>query len=229
MLINSCHYDSKYFPGQSFQGAVDSAVPCSIMLNAVQTLQPELNAYRTSKDISLMLIFFDGEEAIKNWTRTDSLYGSRHLANQWALKQVGPSKGNLPLKELNKIDVLVLLDLIGAANPTFYSLYPNTSPIYSQLVEIERILGRSKLLNARNYMFLPRETFAGIEDDHTPFLENGVRILHLIPVPFPKVWHKLSDNLQNLDPRSIRNFNRIFRVFVIDYLRFYDGSIAFRF
>jgi len=34
------------------------------------------------KDTSLQLIFFDGEEALVDWTETDSLYGSRHLALQ---------------------------------------------------------------------------------------------------------------------------------------------------
>ena len=30
---------------------------------------------------SLQIILFDGEEAFHEWTETDSLYGSRHLAN----------------------------------------------------------------------------------------------------------------------------------------------------
>jgi len=34
------------------------------------------------KDTSLQLIFFDGEEALVDWTDTDSLYGARHLAAQ---------------------------------------------------------------------------------------------------------------------------------------------------
>jgi len=34
------------------------------------------------RDTSLQLIFFDGEEAFVQWTPTDSLYGSRHLAKQ---------------------------------------------------------------------------------------------------------------------------------------------------
>ena len=36
------------------------------------------------KDISLQLVFFDGEEAFKDWTETDSIYGARHLAAKWA-------------------------------------------------------------------------------------------------------------------------------------------------
>lgn len=34
--------------------------------------------------MSLQLVFFDGEEAFEEWTDTDSLYGSRHLAERMA-------------------------------------------------------------------------------------------------------------------------------------------------
>lgn len=36
----------------------------------------------SSPDLTLQLIFFDGEEALFQWTPTDSLYGSRHLAQK---------------------------------------------------------------------------------------------------------------------------------------------------
>lgn len=34
--------------------------------------------------MSLQLVFFDGEESFEEWTATDSLYGSRHLAERMA-------------------------------------------------------------------------------------------------------------------------------------------------
>lgn len=34
--------------------------------------------------VSLQLVFFDGEESFEEWTDTDSLYGSRHLAERLA-------------------------------------------------------------------------------------------------------------------------------------------------
>ena len=34
--------------------------------------------------VSLQLVFFDGEESFEEWTATDSLYGSRHLAERLA-------------------------------------------------------------------------------------------------------------------------------------------------
>ena len=34
--------------------------------------------------VTLQVLFFDGEEAYKDWTSLDSLYGSRHLADAWS-------------------------------------------------------------------------------------------------------------------------------------------------
>lgn len=36
----------------------------------------------SSPDLTLQLIFFDGEEALFRWSASDSLYGSRHLARK---------------------------------------------------------------------------------------------------------------------------------------------------
>lgn len=54
-LTLACHYDSKYFPGEYFEAAIDSAVPCAIMLNILKTLMPALDNFRARTDISLMV------------------------------------------------------------------------------------------------------------------------------------------------------------------------------
>lgn len=93
-LTLACHYDSKYFADFEFLAATDSAVPCAIMLNLVRTLQPALSdANRRNKDISLQLLFIDGEEAFVDWKQEDSLYGSRHLAKKWQNALWTNSKG----------------------------------------------------------------------------------------------------------------------------------------
>lgn len=46
----------------------------------------------------------------------------------------------------------------------------------------------------------------------------GVHVLHLIPSPFPTVWHTFDDNEQNLDRATIQNLNKILQVFVLEYL-----------
>jgi glutaminyl-peptide cyclotransferase len=45
-----------------------------------------------------------------------------------------------------------------------------------------------------------------------------VRILHLIPTPFPSVWHTFDDNEENLDRSSIQNLNKIIQLFALEYL-----------
>ena len=34
-------------------------------------------------DLTIQLVFLDGEEAFVEWTDTDSIYGARHLAKKW--------------------------------------------------------------------------------------------------------------------------------------------------
>lgn len=53
------------------------------MLNLVKTTMPILKQILEGKNLGLMLVFFDGEEAFYNWSENDSLYGSRHLARKW--------------------------------------------------------------------------------------------------------------------------------------------------
>lgn len=57
------------------------------MLNIVKTTLPYLKRILEGKNFGLMLIFFDGEEAFQNWSDSDSLYGSRHLAKKWEQAQ----------------------------------------------------------------------------------------------------------------------------------------------
>ncbi len=56
-----------------------------MLLHLAAVLDSELQAHKTnhSKNVTLQFIFFDGEEAFRFWTATDSLYGSRHLAKIW--------------------------------------------------------------------------------------------------------------------------------------------------
>lgn len=89
-LVIAAHTDSKYFvgaPQNGFVGATDSAVPCAIMLAVASALTPLLDSAMTAAKASygpgshsgttLQLVFLDGEEAFKQWTNTDSIYGAR--------------------------------------------------------------------------------------------------------------------------------------------------------
>ena len=51
-----------------------------------------------------------------------------------------------------------------------------------------------------------------------PFILTDVPVLHLISYPFPREWHKESDNENALDYPTIDNLGKILRIFVAEYL-----------
>ncbi|XP_020500675.1 glutaminyl-peptide cyclotransferase [Labrus bergylta] len=223
-LVLACHYDSKYYPpqwhGMEFQGATDSAVPCAMMLELARALDEELTAQKSSSpDLTLQLLFFDGEEALFQWTDSDSLYGSRHLAQK--MESTPHPPGATDTNQLHGMDLFVLLDLIGAPSPRFGNQFPNTVHWLTRLQNIERRLhSMNQLVDHPDSVeyFWPNRPVGTIQDDHVPFLNRSVHILHLIPYPFPSVWHKFNDNEQNLDHSTILNLNKILQVFVLEYL-----------
>ncbi|XP_012269314.2 glutaminyl-peptide cyclotransferase [Athalia rosae] len=221
-LSLACHFDSKYTREGDFVGATDSAVPCAQMINLAKVMRNHLNSIKT-QDVSLMFIFFDGEEAFKSWGPTDSLYGARHLAKKWE-NQLFPPGNKEGLTELDRMDVLVLLDLIGAPDPTFYNYFKETEKWYAMLVNAENKLASMRKLDGYSYgqpehiYFQPYSIQANIEDDHIPFLTRDVSVLHLIPSPFPSFWHQSGDNRNNIDMAATENINKIMRIFVASYL-----------
>ena len=54
-----------------------------MLINLAHVLRNYLVNVDNNLDISLQFVFFDGEEAFKEWGPTDSIYGARHLANKW--------------------------------------------------------------------------------------------------------------------------------------------------
>ena len=115
---------------------------------------------------------------------------------------------------------MVLLDLLGTANPKLHSFFQETSHWHNALVATEQHLKRNRNWegSSRQNIFQPKAHYGGIEDDHIPFLQRGVDILHAIPSPFPSVWHKPTDNRNALDFPTIANLNKVFRLFVARYL-----------
>lgn len=105
------------------------------------------------------------------------------------------------MTELSGIEHLVLLDLLGAPNPLIRSYFTDTAWLFDSLASAERRLHESGVLvgseraAALQSFFLPRRgdefSYGYIADDHIPFLRKGVNVLHVIPYPFPSVWHTL--------------------------------------
>ncbi|PVG02832.1 hypothetical protein CPB86DRAFT_725229 [Serendipita vermifera] len=254
-IILAAHFDSKFFPSapmNQFLGATDSAAPCAMLLDLAEALNPLLNARKHRLDheeaddeeieagrTTLQLVFFDGEEAFKDWTATDSIYGARHLAEKWSHEFVSPVQARRlgqATTQIDAIEHLVLLDLLGAPRPLLQSFFVSTAWLYDGMSSAEHRLGNLGLFNEasssdpenqewRNWssFFMPRTSYSHgqgyIEDDHIPFLRRGVNVLHIIPSPFPRVWHSIKDDAEALDIPTMKRWNLIFRVFTAEYLK----------
>ncbi|CAG5123626.1 unnamed protein product [Candidula unifasciata] len=226
-IVLACHFDSKYFPRGKFVAASDSAVPCGVLLETARQLQCLLEKGPKEKssasDLTLQLLFLDGEEAFKDWTATDSIYGSRHLAKRWAAE---PDPANSSLTRIKSIREFILLDLIGTSDTTIPQHFTSTSELYENLVKAENYLRSKGYLTGKHLgpVFNGQKSWGGIEDDHMPFLNQGVDVVHLISSPFPSVWHQLTDDWDHLDFNLIDDFSRIFRLFISNLLHLQPES-----
>ena len=210
-IVFACHYDSKYFENFKFTGATDSAVSCALLLDLAKFLHDNFKMENFSKlKRHIQFIFFDGEEAFKTWSRNDSIYGSRNYANML--------KKDYQQEAFDTIDLFILLDLIGADNCQFPNFFPrSTSNCYNLLSRIERHLrNRNMLKKKTQYYFRGNYGLFGIEDDHVPFLNENVPILHLVPFPFPTQWHTAKDTIENLNKSNIHDMRIILKCFLLE-------------
>ncbi|XP_037316706.2 glutaminyl-peptide cyclotransferase-like a isoform X2 [Pungitius pungitius] len=227
-LLLACHYDSKALPpdprapGKVFLGASDSAVPCAMMLELVTALNAQLLSFKQQKlPVSLQLVFFDGEEAFEEWTDTDSLYGSRHLAERMA--NTPHPAGATHATMLHAVDLFVLLDLLGSPNPLIANHFDNTARWFDRLIAAEKRLHRQGLLTSHpsEQTYFRKDVYLGpVQDDHIPFLHKGVPVLHVIATPFPQFWHTLDDTEENVHRPTVVNLTKIMAVFLAEYLGF---------
>ncbi|KPM45888.1 hypothetical protein AK830_g648 [Neonectria ditissima] len=222
------HYDSKYDP-EGFVGATDSAAPCAMLLHVARSIEHALKAKWEADDgleepKGVQIIFLDGEEAFVHWTDTDSLYGARALAEDWETQFHGSmSTYRTPL---DSISLFLLLDLLGAADPRVPSYFLTTHWAYKAMALLEkrmRDLGVLETKPARQFLAdsdkeASRFGRSYVDDDHRPFMERGVEILHIIPSPFPKVWHKMEDDAEHLDLATVRDWARITTAFVVEWM-----------
>jgi glutaminyl-peptide cyclotransferase len=170
------HYDTKPFPNRHFVGANDGGSSTGVLLELAQALagQP-----RTDE---VDLIFFDGEEAFGQWTDTDSVYGSRHMAQTW--KKDG---------SWLRYKALINVDMIGDKNLDIL-LDTNSDVALRRLV-----WAAAASLGYQKYFTNNAES---MDDDHMPFVRIGVPSLDVIDFDY-QPWHEDTDTLDKIGPASL--------------------------
>ncbi len=183
-LAVSGHYDTKRFPFR-FVGANDAGSSTGLLLELARALKDE------SFSLDIFLVFFDGEEAFGEWSDADSLYGSRHLAAKWRADGT-----------ISKLKALINVDMIGDRDLKIVKEMYSSEPLQRLVWQIARELGYAGHFDSQPYP---------IEDDHVPFLRNGVRALNLIDFeygPNHSWWHTKDDTMDKLSPKSFEIVGR---------------------
>jgi Zn-dependent M28 family amino/carboxypeptidase len=181
IVVVVSHYDTNYpLRSTKYVGANDGACTSALLLEIANQLRA-----KKRDGYSVWLVWSDGEEAVKEWTAQDSLYGTRHLAQKW--QQDGTAK---------KIKGLLIADMICDAQLDI-ARDTNSTPWLVDLVQ-----QAASDLGYQSHFF---QTQLATDDDHTPFLKIGVPAADLIDFNYGynnAFWHTVDDTVDKLSPRS---------------------------
>ncbi|KAL9132590.1 MAG: hypothetical protein Q9175_006237 [Cornicularia normoerica] len=226
------HYDSLMKP-EGFIGAIDSAAPCAMLMHTAKSLEDALTKkwagmveagdHEFEEHKGLQIIFLDGEEAFATWSDTDSIYGAKSLAAE--MESTHHPALSTYHNALSAIHLFVLLDLLGSRNPKVPSYFKVTHWAYKKMADLEKRLRDHSLFRSSGSSWFydvdkSNDRWMGgmIGDDHVPFMARGVDVLHLIPSPFPPVWHKMSDDGEHLDISATEDWAVLVTAFAAEWM-----------
>lgn len=181
-VVVGAHHDTKDLDG--FVGANDGASGVAVVLELARTLP------RPLPGPSLAIALFDGEEARGDLPFAED--GTRGSA-QYVTYAAEGRQGSPPIEE---IEAMVLFDLVGDCDLQI-PLEANSDP------DLYRLFAE-----AAGGAPFEGET-APIDDDHVPFLEQGIPAVDLIDFSFGPgerpgaFWHTAEDDLDKVCPESL--------------------------
>ncbi len=188
IIVLASHYETNYpLRDIEFYGANDGAATTALLIeigNVLRAHPPE--------GYSVWLVFDDGEEAVKEWSASDSLYGTRHLAAKWA------NDGTLA-----KIKAFLVADMIADKDLNIDHV-DNSTP---WLLDLLKVAAKNTGHASSVFQYSEAE-----EDDHLPFAARGVPVLDVIDAHYgpstnatPDGYHHTAqDTLDKISAHSLQ-------------------------
>lgn len=178
-IILGAHYDSRMVADQDpDQSRRTQPVPgANDGASGVAVLLELARTIPVETKGQIWLVFFDAEDqgSLPGW---DWILGSRALAE---------SLTNAP-------EAVVIVDMIGDANLNIYKERNSDPAITNSIWASAAALGyENQFISNYKYTML---------DDHTPFLERGIRAVDMIDFDYP-YWHTTADTADKVSPESL--------------------------
>jgi len=189
IIVLASHYETNYpLRDIEFFGANDGAATTALLIEIGSILR-----VHPPEGYSIWLVFDDGEEAVKDWSASDSLYGTRHLAAKWA------NDGTL-----GKIKAFLVADMCADKDLNIDFDEMSTPWLQDMLKVAAKNTGHTA------YIF--KNSVPGLGDDHIPFRQRGVPVLDIIDIDYgphtesmPDGYHHTAqDTLDKISPKSLQ-------------------------
>ncbi len=208
LLILGAHYDTrpradqdKQNPSAPILGANDGASGVAVLLELARSL----DKHKLKNEI--WLAFFDAEDngglsacdlRVTQMSKPTSLCDT----NKWNWS-VGAEyvAENLPTKPA----AVIVVDMIGDANQNIYYEHNSDKELQERLWKVADELGYRQ-------WFIPEFKWS-MTDDHTPFLQRGIRAIDMIDFDYPP-WHTLGDTADKVSADSLERVGRVLEVWL---------------
>lgn len=188
IIVLASHYETNYpLRNIAFVGANDGACTTALLLSLGEYFRAH-----PPQGYSVWLVFDDGEEAVNEWSDSDSLYGTRHLAAKWYADGT-----------LRRVKAFIVADMIGDKDLNILEETQSTPWL--------RDLFRQAAVNTHHSANVFK-TQSAEDDDHLPFLRRGVPSLDVIDVDYgPRTaatpdgyHHTAQDTIDKISPKSLQ-------------------------
>jgi glutaminyl-peptide cyclotransferase len=189
MIMLATHYDTALRNDIVFVGADDAGSSTGVMLELARLLCAPTSPKAKH---AVWIAFFDGEEAMKSWSETDSRYGSRQMAARLAASG-----------DIKKIKAFLLADLVGSKELHFMR-DPTTKALTDLVWNTAARLGYSEI-------FI--NPIAGMEDDHNSFAKRNVPVVDVIDLDRSGdvlFWHTDDDTMDKISAKSLAITGHVF-------------------
>jgi Zn-dependent M28 family amino/carboxypeptidase len=180
IILIGAHYDTKWFTNMTFVGANDGASGAAVLLEMARVASTQPN---------LWFVFFDGEEAARDYGAEDGLHGSKFFVED--LKGAG---------RVNWLRAAIILDMVGDRQLNI------TMPVNSDAQLVEQVFESARDAGYRDFFSYGNNE---ITDDHTPFRRAGIAAVDLIDFQYGSgpglndFWHTDKDTLDKISPHSL--------------------------